>query len=233
MPGSSYESRRRRWGLYGSIVLAVGMVFTVAWVMVTDDPVYEAEDIFPEPVHPDFEKQPRFVFPDELRTTDLSLNRFIDRFFRVCTEARYSQVRLMLSTRSGETLLPKDFESLFNVIKEARILGIRRLPDSPEQEGPVYLLKVIYDLEEYAPKHRKTGNTTHLAIAREDGQWRIGPMPSGALARLEAYEASRNRVAASEGSKSDAPSRPEPEAEQTPVNDVPKTTANRPVRIDS
>ena len=75
---------RRQLGLFGLILLAMGLLATVATVMVTDDASMSADGAFPEPVFIDPEKRPRFLFPDEVRTHDLSLNRFIDRFFRVC-----------------------------------------------------------------------------------------------------------------------------------------------------
>lgn len=205
------------------VLLATVLVSIVIWVLSTDGPVYNADDVFPPSVYPNPEKQPRFVFSDDRRSNDVSLNRFVDRFLRACSEGQYDQVRLMLSTQSGDPLLPKRFESTYNVLKEARIRSIKRLPDVPEIEGPAYLLTAEYDLEDYAPKRKKSGRQIRLAISREQGEWRIGPIPKEAFARLRAYEAGLAKDLAA-GAKDS----PRPENTSSPS----KTAANRPVRLD-
>jgi len=213
----------RRLGLYGLIVLAVGLVSTVVAVVLNDDVLIDEEDAFPEQVFIDPQKRPQFVFPDEVRTYDLSLNRFIDRFFRICAEGKYSEFRLMLAT----TVMPKRFESMFNALKTARILAIRKLPNLPEIKGPVYVLTARYDLEDYATRQKATGNIIRLAISKEQGNWRIGPIPREAMARLQAFEKSTsqptNSTATQPGSNPSTP----------PAWTGPKAVANRPVHVDS
>ncbi|MFQ5411380.1 MAG: hypothetical protein ACE5EC_03755 [Phycisphaerae bacterium] len=213
----------RRFGRYGVVLLAVILVSMVIWVLMSDDPVYDADEVFPKLVYPNPEKQPQFVFPDDLRSNDVSLNRFVDRFLRACSEGQYSQVRLMLSTKSGDPLLPKRFESTYNVLKEARIRSIKRLPDVPELEGPAYLLTAEYDLEDYAPKRKKSGRLIRLAISREQGEWRIGPVPKEAFARLRAYEAGLAQTHAAVDGNTARPENTSPPS---------KTAANRPIRLD-
>jgi len=218
---------RRRLGLFGLIVLAMGLLTTVAVVVIMDDADMTADGAFPEPVFVDPDKRPRFLFPDEVRTFDLSLNQFIDRFFRVCAEGKYSEFRLMLAT----TVLPKRFESMFNALKTAQILSIRKLPELPELPGPVYVLTARYDLEDYATKQQAAGNLIRLGIKQESGQWRIGPIPRDAIARLEAFERNTTKsTSVSDGSVEDQPtSGPSQPADA----DAPKAAANRPARIDS
>lgn len=217
----------RRLGLFGLILLAIGLLTTVAMVVVEDDAYTDADSPFPEPVFVDPEKRPRFLFPDEVRTYDLSLNQFVDRFFRICSEGKYSEFRLMLAT----TVLPKRFESMFNALKTAQVLSIIKLPELPEIPGPIYVLTARYDLEDYATRQPAAGNVIRLGIKKEHGQWRIGPIPRAAIARLEAFERSTTKstvlpVDSAEDERSSIPSQP-------PETGAPKASANRPARIDS
>jgi len=221
-------SPSRRFGLVGLLVLSLGLVGMVVWVLGSDDPLLHPKDVFPEPVIVPDDKKPRFVFADEVRTYDLSLNRFVDRFLRVCSEAKYSEFRLMLSRRSGDPVLAQRFEKMFIVLKEARIESVKRLPDVPEIQGPAYLLTATYDLEDHALKAKKTGHVVRLAISREEGEWRIGPIPAQALARLRAYEQATSRPAGEEEVAA-----PDAGESKTPVSDAPKAAANRPARLDS
>lgn len=225
------KPRLRSIVLYGATILALALVSTVAWVMLTDRGGDGADDVFPELVHVNPEMRPRFVFPDELRTSDLSVNRFIDRFLRVCAEGRYSQFRLMFSTQSGDRILPRDFESIFNALKVARIRSIKRLPEIAEIEGPLYVLAAEYDLEDYTARGQKRGNLIHLAIVREEGEWRIGRIPRAAMARLQAYERATSQPDRSRPAEgTDVGPR---KATNRPPADAPKAAANRPARIDS
>ncbi len=221
-------SRPRRFGLIGLLFVSFGLVGTVVWVLGTDDPLVQPEDVFPEVVIVPPDKMPRFVFSDEVRTYDLSLNRFVDRFLRVCSEAKYSEFRLMLSRRSGDPVLAQRFEKMFIVLKEARIESVKRLPDVPEIQGPAYLLTATYDLEDHALKAKKTGHVVRLAISREEGEWRIGPIPAEALARLRAYEQATSRPVAQEDAPTD-----DVDESKTSVSDAPKAAANRPASLDS
>ncbi len=207
--------------------LSLGLAGTVVWILGSDDPLLTPEDVFPEAVIVPADKMPRFVFSDEVRTYDLSLNRFVDRFLRVCSEAKYSEFRLMLSRRSGDPVLAQRFEKMFIVLKEARIESVKRLPDVPEIEGPAYLLTASYDLEDHALKAKKTGHIVRLAIGREEGEWRIGPIPAGALARLRAYE-----QATSQPATPDEPVAGDVGESKTPVSDSPTAAANRPASLD-
>jgi hypothetical protein len=208
----------RRFGLYGLILLALAMVSGVIFVILTDDPFIAASEAFPEPVLLNPENRPNFVFPESARTYDLSLNQFVDRFARVCMQGRYSDFRLMLSTRRPP-ILPPRFESNFNALKQVRILGLDRLPEIPGVEGPVYLMRSEYDLQDFAVRRGEKTRQVQVAIAREDGAWKIGPLPREALARLRAYQAAQSQPAA-----------PLPAEANTPL---PRTTANRPARLSS
>ncbi|MCG8406158.1 MAG: hypothetical protein MI923_13255 [Phycisphaerales bacterium] len=220
------QPKVRRIGLYGLILLALGMVSTVIWVLVTDGPSYDAGEVFGEIVYVDPEKRPHFVFPDEFRTPDLSLNRFVDRFFRICAEAKYSEFRLMLSQTTSERVSPDRFESMFHALKTAEVLNIKKMPDLPDLDGPVYVLTTQYELEDYASKGES--NIRRLAIRKENEEWRLGPIPSDWLAKLRAYEQGTPIPAVS-----DAPSENEasPSGEMPQLN-VSKAAANRPARID-
>ena len=214
----------RRIALIGLILLAGCLVSAVIWVIVADPPVIAVEGVFPEPVYPNPELRPRFVFADEQRTYDLSLNRFVDRFFRVCAEGRYSEFRLMLSTK----VMPRRFESMFNALKEAKVLSIKKLPPLPEIEGPVYILTSEYELEDYASQGRKSGNIMRLAISKEGGEWRFGRIPHDALARLEAFEQSEPQGSDRDSFKAS----PGGISPKTPETKESKAVANRPARID-
>jgi len=208
-----------RLGIYGLIVLAAVLVSTVAFVLVTDDPMLSAEEAFPEPVILDPSKRPNFVFPESVRTYDISLNRFVDRFARLCMQGRYSDFRLLLSTRRPP-VLPPDFESMFNALKQVRITNIERVPDHPALAGPVYIMTAEYELEDYAARRGSKTKIVQLAITREEGNWRIGPIPSEAMAMLEAY---RQRTT--------QPAETMEPAETTEPASEPPVQTNRPARI--
>jgi hypothetical protein len=221
----------RRFGLYGLILLALALVSGVIFVLVTDSSVLTVAEAFPEPVILNPEKRPHFIFPESLRTYDLSLNQFVDRFARVCMEGKYSEFRLMLS-KNRPPILPARFESNFNALKEVRILGLEKLPDLPATTGPVYVMKAAYDLQDFAVRRGERTKQVHVAIAQEDGQWRIGPIPREAMARLRAYEQGKSQPA----EKPDVvgqPGTPSTRSDTPSPAPAPRTAANRPMRLDS
>lgn len=177
-------------------VIAAVLGTTVVVVIMRDEgPVYSSGEVFQEDVHPDPELKPKFEFPDELRTTDLEVNRFIDRFFRICGEGKYSEFKLMYTSQPGKEIPPARFESTFNVLKEARITQLRRLPDLKQLEGPTWLVVAEFDLEDYATMKKKEGNTIRLVVGKEDGRLKIRPITRDAVEQIEAHEA-RLRAAA-------------------------------------
>lgn len=224
--------RLRRAGLYGSVLLAVLLGGAVVVVLVTEDELLDADDVFPEVVILSPDKRPDFVFPESARSYDLSLNRFVDRFARVCMEGRYSDFRLMLSSRAGGPIVARRFESMFNALKQVRILSLEkhvidpeRLPDVPGFDGVVYVMVAEYDLEDYAVFDGKATERRQLAIAKENGVWRIGPIPSDVLAMSRRGAG----AATTRPGTDDAPGT----AEEKALPEPPKTSANRPARLDS
>lgn len=178
-------------------VLAAVLGTTVVVVVLRDeDSVYSIEEAFPEDAVVNEELTPKFKFPDELRTTDLEVNRFIDRFFRICGEGKYSEFKLMYTSQPGREIPLARFESTFNVLKEARITKVRRLPDLEQFEGPTWLVVADFDLENYAPVDKYEGNVIRLVVGRESGRLKIRPITRDAVEQIEAYEA-RMRTAAS------------------------------------
>jgi hypothetical protein len=220
-------SRLRRYGLAGAVTLAVVLVGAVVAVMVSDDPVLDPEDVFPEAVIVSGDRRPEIVFPERVRTFDLSLNRFVDRFVRVCMQGKYSDFRLMLSSRAGDPIVASRFESMFNALKQVRILAIDQAPDIPGLEGPVYVMLVEYDLEPSAVRRGEQSERRRLAILKENGEWRIGPIPHEVVARLQGLEQPATQSAAqppatAAPATASGPAPPEP----------PKTMANSPARIE-
>lgn len=165
-------------------ILAVGLLGTVYVVVRQDEQPYKIEEIFPNPVIVDPTMRPDFDFPEEIRSTNLDLNRFIDRFFRVCADGDYSEFRLMYASNDGNEISPQRFESTYNVLKSARILALRKLPPRKDAGGEEYLLVVEYDLETFAPTSRTKDNQTYLMIGQQDGRWRfLGPRSKEQLAK--------------------------------------------------
>jgi len=217
MPKPSSRPAIRRFVLYSLILLALALVSGVIFVIVTDDAILASDDAFPELVIVDPEKRPRFDFPEAARTFDLSLNQFVDRFARVCMEGRYSDFRLMLSRRRPP-ILPPRFEANFNALKNVRILSIEKVPLGPDSPSPVYVMKAEYELKDFAVRQGQRTREVHVAIAREEGEWRIGPIPREALAQLRARESPQT------------PAKPTPSAEPP----VPRHAApNRPAKLQS
>lgn len=222
----NYRPTIKRIALYALILMAFTLVSAVGFVLLTEEPILTEEQAFPEPVILNPEKRPHFDFPVSARTYDLSLNRFVDRFARVCMQGKYSDFRLMLSRRRPP-ILPPRFESNFNALKQVRILGIEKLPEVPDAPGPIYLMSAEYELQDYAVRGGEQVRQVQVAITREEGDWCLGPIPQEALERLRAYRSQQSTTQAAEAATaedSDASS----ESESSP-----KTTANRPLRIDS
>ncbi|MBN2562211.1 MAG: hypothetical protein JXQ75_14905 [Phycisphaerae bacterium] len=215
----------RRAGLIGLVALAVTMVSVVVVVMTTEDTMIDADEAFPDPVVVDPAKRPEFVFPESVRTFDLSLNRFVDRFARVCMDGKYSDFRLMLSSRAGDPIVASRFESMFNALKQVRILAIDKLSNVPGFDHPVYIMLAEYDVEDYAATEGKQSERRRLAIVKESGEWRIGPIPHNVLATLQAIHQPATQPAPAEG----GPLGSDGDDAQTP--DTPRAAANRPVRL--
>lgn len=212
----------QRIAFVGLIVVAAFMVGAVAFVMVSDKRALAAEEVFPEPVRVDLEKRPNFQFPESVRTFDPALNRFIDRFARICMEGKYSEFRLMCTSRVSP-LAPRRFESIFHAVREIRVLSVMRLPEMPKLPGPVYIMRAEYDLKpEYA---RRAGGDeaavktkgVQVALTFEDGTWRIGPIPREGAEALAAMELSASRPVVDLFDNEEAPMAP--------------PTANQPVSI--
>jgi hypothetical protein len=216
----------RRLAFYALILLAVVMTGAVAAVLMMDEPLLAEEDAFPSPVVLTPGKRPDIVFPESVRTPDLSLNRFVDRFARVCIQGKYADLRLMLSSRGGDPLVARRFESMFNALKQVRIIAMDKMPSVPDVEGPVYVMKAEYVLEDFAVSKARKTEQVRLAIAREEGSWRIGPIPRSVVAKLEAYRASTTQPA-SEGSPASNAAGGASAAEPS------KATANRPISTGS
>lgn len=225
MARSATQPRVRQFALYGVILLALALVSSVIFVLMSDDPIYSSEELF-APVVLVADKQPKFDFPEELRSTDLSVNEFIDRFFRLCAQANYPEVRLLLSQRSGESLPPNRFERMFNAMKEARIKNLREFPDPTNPGERAYILYAEYDLEAHAAKQQKEGNPVRLLIFKDQGQWRLGPVSRDLVAKVEAYDAAQAQPATAPSGDSE----PVQNEDESPRR--PGVVANRPMKVD-
>ncbi len=215
----------RRWGLPGLVVLAIGLLSIVAFVMFSDEALLTEEEAFGNEAKPNPALRPDIEFPESVRTFDLSLNLFVDRFCRVCMDARYSDLRLMQSTRMGDPIEVKRFESMFNALKSVKILSLDEIPNVPGvEEGSVWVMHAEYTLEDYAHRSGAKIRDVRMAIAKEEGDWRIGPVPEELLAQLQAYRA-RQAAEAGDEVSSDIMS----EESGLPVE--PKASANRGARI--
>ncbi len=216
----------RRIGLAGLVALATVMVGAVVLVMLAEDRALDPDEVFPEPVVLDPAKRPEFDFPESVRTYDLSLNRFLDRFARVCTQGKYADFRLMLSSRAGDPIVARRFESMFHALKQVRILAIEELPLSLGLEEQVYIMLVEYDLEDYAANQGRQSEQRRLAITKEGGGWRIGPIPHEALAKLQARRRAASRPAPTPDDESLSPG----QAVSAPA--LPAAAANQPAKLD-
>jgi hypothetical protein len=178
----------KRFVLYGLILLGLALASAVIFVIATDEEMLASEDAFPEPVVLDPEKHPTFVFPEDIRSYNLEVNRFIDRFARVCLQGKYSEFRLMLSQKRPP-MLPDRFESNFAALKQIRILRLEKLPPLPQADAPLYIMHAEYELNDFAVKKGERTRHVMAAILKEDGEYRLGPLPSGAVEKLAAFKA--------------------------------------------
>ena len=175
---------RRKSPLIFMTVLAAGLLTAVYVVTRQDQEAYSLDEIFVEQVLVDPSMRPDFDFPEEIRSTNIDLNRFIDRFFRVCASAKYSEFRLLYTSDNAQEVSPERFESMFNVLRSARILALRKLPTPKGTDREEYLLVVEYDLENFAPTTKTRDNRAFLLIGKENDEWRfLGPRSREQLAR--------------------------------------------------
>jgi len=216
----------RRMAFYALIVLAVLMIGAVVLVLMMDEPLLAEEDAFPDSVVLNHDKRPDIVFPESVRTTDLSLNRFVDRFARICMQGKYADLRLMLSSRGGDPLVARRFESMFNALKQVRIVALEKMPTVPDVAGPVYVMKAEYVLEDFAVSKARKTEQVRLAIAKEEGSWRVGPIPRSILAKLEEYRTGNSQS----GSGADGATGG---SGSIPAKETSKAGANRPASIGS
>lgn len=225
----------RRFALYGLILLAFALVTGVVFVLVSDRSTINIAEAFPEPVILDPENRPYFVFPEAVRTTDLSLNLFVDRFARVCMEGKYSDFRLMLSNQRPP-ILPARFEANFNALKQVRIEGLEKIPVSAGAPNDTFIMKVTYDLKDFAVRHGERSKQIYVGINKEEGIWRLGPIPSEALARLAAYKAAQSQPAAIDAdivTESAPPAKANAATVPVEAGESSRTVANKPMRIES
>jgi hypothetical protein len=216
----------RRFALYGLILLALALSSAVIFVLVTDEPALTSDEAFPSQVVLDPEKHPRLVFPEQIRSYNLEVNRFIDRFARVCLGGDYFEFRMMLS-RKQPPILPDRFESNFSAVKEIRITHLEKLPPMPQADAPLYLMQVEYELNDFAVKKGERTKQVTAAILKEEGEYRLGPLPSGAAEKLAAYRAQK---AKEEAEKNAAPTTTQSAATPTPPAQS-KIIVNGPARI--
>src|SRR5438105_961417 len=120
-------SRLARYALYALVVLALAMVSTVAYVLITGDERERiTNDADPSPPLPEFNSPPTLVFPERLRTYDSSLNRFIDHFIRATLEGHYNDFRQMW-TRRLDPVSSEKYLRIWKVVREVRVVDVRPL----------------------------------------------------------------------------------------------------------
>jgi hypothetical protein len=179
----------------GLSLLGLTLVSVVGYVLFIEDR-YAGLEAAPSSMEPllDLTRAPKFVFPVESRSFDPTLNQFIDHFARVCLDGRYSEFRL-LYTRRLDPPPSRHFVSMFNAVREIRVIALEKLPPIPTIEGPVYRLEAEYELEDYAVKESPR-KRLHVAVIQEDGAWVIAPLPRGSAELLEEILTGTTRPAA-------------------------------------
>ncbi len=136
---------------------------------------------------------PEILFPDTVRTTDASLNQFIDNLLRACVEGEYGLYRLAVGSQY-EPLNRRNFERAWHAVKEVRLRKIERVHEPttrqidpartdirPELKGTIYCAHATITLRE--DRKNKPVREVVVLIIQEDGQWKLGPPASQALKR--------------------------------------------------
>ncbi|MCK6457598.1 MAG: hypothetical protein L6Q92_13845 [Phycisphaerae bacterium] len=191
---SVHAPTARRVGVLALILLALALVSMSTYVMLAEDrwAALNEEERRDEPLL-DRSRSPQFSFPILARSFDASLNQFVDRFIRVCLEGKYSEFRL-LYTRRREPPSARQFVSMFNAVKEIRLASLDKLPELPGIPSPAYRLVAEYELEEFAVKSERR-KRFQVAVIKEDGEWRLTPLPRGSASQLDALLASTTQPA--------------------------------------
>jgi hypothetical protein len=185
----------RRFGLLVLILLGLGLLGVVVYVMATDTATsaLDTEVVVEEP-ELDTARPPNFVFPTTARSYDPLLNAFIDRFASACLSGKYSEFRLMY-TRKLEPPAEKAFVTMFNAVKEIRVIRLDKLPPLKAFPGQAYRLVAECELHDFAVRNGKKSRRIQVAVLFENGQWVMAPLPRGSSEQLDALLAGTTRPA--------------------------------------
>ncbi len=176
----------RRFGLLALILLGLGLLSVVAYVMATDSassPLDLEVNLTEPPL--DTGRAPNFVFPTTSRSYDPLLNAFIDRFASACLSGKYSEFRLMY-TRRLDPPSDRAFVSMFNAVKEIRIIRLDKLPPLKAFPGSAYRLVGECELQDFATRNGQKTRRIQIAVLFENGQWVMAPLPRGSSEQLDA-----------------------------------------------
>ncbi len=120
---------------------------------------------------------PAFVFPDDVKTDDPSVNAFIEEFGRICIEGEYDKYRMKVCRRS-DPVSKEDFEQVWHNISEIHIWKMFALPEPKGMPTRRYAVFAKVKVEQSREEPEKL---VVLQVLRELGKWVIDVLPSEEL----------------------------------------------------
>jgi len=127
--------------------------------------------------------RPQLDFPKALKSTDPSLNDFIETFYSTCCKGEYDKFRLMLSTRV-DPLAPERFKKSLTAVERVQIEAVEKLPDVAEVPPPIYLVRSRIRLREGTRTDRRDRSISIL-VFREGTKWVMAPAPKNLRQELD------------------------------------------------
>jgi hypothetical protein len=118
---------------------------------------------------------PRAVFPEDRRTDDPSLNAFVEKAMRVCSEGDYDGFRQLFGTAYQPTER-KQFKRIWAAVREIRVERVHA------GRGEPLAYYVHAEVHWRKPdKNRRLSRSAVIMAYQEGGQWRIGSAPREAV----------------------------------------------------
>jgi hypothetical protein len=119
------------------------------------------------------EQQPEFLFPEHVRSSDATLNKFIEDFARACIAGHYDQYRLFTS-RQVEPVPREQFEKVYRRVERVEVRKVEALVRISGLPYPLWLIITDIHLRETP---REPIRTTMILVFKEQDKWVMAPAP--------------------------------------------------------
>ena len=144
-------------------------------VMVDDGPQIERPTMAEIDPHAE---RPYTQFSSDLRTDDVSLNKFVERALKICEEGDYDAFRQLFGTTYTPTE-QKAFERVWHNVRDIRVGSL----NFGKNDSNVYYLHAMVRLRKPDRKKRQERDIV-VTIFKEAGDWHLGPAPKEVVEKV-------------------------------------------------